>query len=197
MSEVNQGGSPAPTDQKPTDSGNQNTNSNNVQLQYDDLKSKYDKLMEENKRYRQDKVTAEQKALEEQGKYKELFETTQKDRDSLREDLEKTKATYGHNVVSAQIKLEAQKAGCKDIDMLMAFYRKEIRTVKMSDSFEVDAKDVAGFLEKAKKEKPLLFEKEPPTFKDGIPNGGASKVKAGSYEGKSAKEIEALIRSGQ
>lgn len=147
-------------------------------LSTDELRERMFKAIQENKKYREknrgleEKLTSlETQRMEEQGKYKDLSESFKSKYDQERAELQKMKASYAFSTVSSQVKLEAQKLGCKDVDVLISFYSKGIREIPIDEGFKVDQASLKDFISKAKTEKPYLFEKDAPKVNDMVPKG--------------------------
>lgn len=114
--------------------------------------------------------TADDKALQEQGKHKELAEQRKAENDAM-------KTSFTNQAISQALKIEAQAAGSVDADAVVALANRT--EIKVSDAFEVTGATEA--VEELKKSKPYLFgevDKKVAPLKSGAPapRGGFSTV---------------------
>lgn len=133
------------------------------------------------------KKETDEKALAEQGKFKELAEQKEREKATLKDSFTK-------RLIDTHLKIEAQSAGALDEDAVIALAGRA--DIKVGDDFEVvGAKEAVAALKKAK---PQLFGVEdkkvaPPRTGVPAPRGGFT-VKPG--ESTSAHEdLEAGFRS--
>ena len=91
---------------------------------------------------------ADDKALLEQGKFKELAEKAKGENETMR-------ASYTNQLVNLYLKIEAQAAGSVDADAVVALANRA--AIKVSDTFEVTGAGEA--VEELKKSKAYLFGK--------------------------------------
>jgi len=107
---------------------------------------------------------SEQSKLEEQGKFKELYEHERTARQK-----ERANNAYAH--LQSQIASKASSLGCVDSDLLMSVVDVEALASTMDDdTFRVDGDTLQQTLEKIKADKPFLFKKSSPSVGSNLPN---------------------------
>lgn len=131
--------------------------------------SKESRELRESKKWKSRAIQAEKaikeqqaKAAEEQGKFKELYETERKARQELSVKVIKEK-------INSSVKTFAAKAGCIDTDAVLALGDMSLLQID-EDTNEVFGADT--FVEAVKKAKPYLFQAQrPPTINAASPGG--------------------------
>lgn len=115
----------------------------------------------------------EEGLLNEQGKFKDLYEKTSKELATTKDEAKNIRLNFARQVVTSQFSAAAAQAGCANTEHLVKF----AATLGILDDLDVDsekftisADSMKGALEKAQKELPYLFSRSAPLVKDGIPS---------------------------
>ncbi len=131
----------------------------------------------------------EQEKLEEQGRDKELIA---KLKEQLAEERKKRQEQVGGFVfssVNAQVKAEADKLGCVDSEALTKLVDLEGLEVDQN-TYQVDRDQLKYLMDKAKEERPWLFQKQPPKVATGTPSTPALQTDPNAEKNKmSAQEL--------
>lgn len=153
--------------------------------------STHTRLLEESKRYKKRALEAEKKMeafekakLEEQGKYRELYE-------QYKTQFEELKSQTMRDKVSFEVKQHAAKVGCVDVNALLKLGRSDLM------QFDEQTGEIHGvdlFIEDAKKTSPYLFKTQPtPTINPATPSGALDKPKPAKTHGLSKEEWKAQL----
>jgi hypothetical protein len=153
----------------------------------DEYARKLSDLSAENKKFRQtyaqykreleetrDQLRQAQEAsMQEQGKFKDLYEKTSKELQSEREVRNKDRAQWTGHVVASRFAAEAVKAGCQDPVALIKIANADGMLSQSDliseDTFEVNQDALSSVVQQAKKQNQILFGKPTPAPKDGVP----------------------------
>lgn len=173
-----------------SDAGDTNTGDNG-QKDYQRLMSD---LAAENKKYRQNYTRYKQElddtreelqkvqesTLQEQGRFKDLYEKTQRELAVERETRLKDRAVWTGHVVASSFAAEAAKVGCLHPVSLLKIANADGLLAQpdlvAEDSFDVNAEAISRLVQDAKKSNPILFAKATPAVRDGVPATGNTKV---------------------
>lgn len=133
-------------------------------------KSKADEMARKLKEY-------EEKEMAAQGKSQELIESL---RNQVKEKDEKLQAVVGnfaYKAVESQLKAEAIKQGCLDVDLLLKAGASEFSKIEVDaeNGFSANQDDVKRFFETTMSKHPMLFKKSAPKFYDGNPANSVEK----------------------
>lgn len=137
-----------------------------LQAQLEELQSKVSK--------------AEEDKLQEQGRFKDMYEQAKKQLEESNKKLKEKDSKYAYTVVTSRIASEAAQAGCKRTDDLIALMSTKgwMNDLEVDENFNVSADSVKSVLEKAQKEMDYLFGKPAPNLKDGVPASTIGKAKS-------------------
>lgn len=120
----------------------------------------------------------ENSKLDEQGKFKDLYEKTAKELQAARDAEKNAKLSYAKKVITSQFSQAAIQAGCQNTEHLVKFASTLGILEELdvdNESFEVSQDSLKAALEKAQKELPYLFTRTAPVVKDGVPSSRTSK----------------------
>lgn len=139
------------------------------------LYSSYKKVLGEKKKVESflNELKAENEALKNaqmqaEGKKDEVITNLQKKIKEAEETLKKQNASYAMRVVSTQVERAAKDFGCKAVKDLIQL--SDVSELEINDNYEIDEKSLKSFVEKAKKERPYLFENKTVNVKDANPS---------------------------
>jgi hypothetical protein len=135
-------------------------------------KSKVDELAQKLKGY-------EEKELEAQGKSQELIESLRSQIKEKDEKINKVVGSFAFRSVESQLKAEALKHGCVDVDLLLKASSSEFSSIEVDaeNGFAVNQDDLKRFFEMTIAKHPALFKKAASKFHDAAPvvNGDTKK----------------------
>lgn len=153
-----------------------------------DVERKLSDLAAENKKYRQSYAKykteldqtrdqlrqMQEQTLQEQGKFKDLYEKTNKDLADERSKRNNDRAQWTGHVVASRFAAEAVKLGCQDPMALVKIANADGLLSKpdliSEDSFEVNKETLMSIVQDAKKANPILFARPTPGMRDGAPS---------------------------
>jgi len=117
----------------------------------------------------------EESDLQAQGKWKDAYEKTKKEFDTLKVQTEKDKSSFVFSTISNQFAIEATKIGCINADALLKISTADglLESLELNDDklYRVTPESMKATLEKAQAEYQFLFGKATPTVRDGTPGG--------------------------
>lgn len=152
----------------------------------------HERLLNESKKNKKRALEAEKRLealekskLEEQGKYKELYEQYKTQFDELKNQTMRDKVGF-------EVKQHAAKAGCVDVNSLLKLGNGELM------QFDEQTGEILGadlFIEDARKQFPFLFKSQPtPTINPVTPSGAPVKqTKTASQVAKSPEGFKAAL----
>ena len=130
-------------------------------------KAKADELAKTVKAYEDEK-------LQTQGKSQELIESLRSQVKEKEEKLQNVVGSFAYKAVSSQLREEAAKQGCLDVDLLLKASSDEFSKIEVDaeNGFSVNQDDMKRFFETTVSKHPMLFKKSAPKFHDASPNNG-------------------------
>lgn len=113
----------------------------------------------------------EERDLAAQGKSQELIESLRSQVKEKEEKLNSVVGSFAYKSVESQLKEEAIKQGCVDIDLLLKAGNNEFSKIEVDaeNGFQVNKDDLKRFFETTMQKHPMLFKKSGPKFHDGAP----------------------------
>lgn len=115
----------------------------------------------------------EERDLAAQGKSQELIESLRSQIKEKDEKLQNVVGGFAYKSVSSQIREEAIKQGCLDVDLLLKASNDEFSKIEVDaeNGFSVNSDDLKRFMETTMTKHPMLFKKSAPKFHDASPGG--------------------------
>lgn len=173
MSEVNVDG----VNNQDQASGNDQAEQKNDKVSYDTYRKTVD--AEKKAKAKLDEVSKRLKEFEErdmaaQGKSQELIESLRSQIKEKDEKLNNVVGSFAYKSVSSQIREEAIKQGCLDVDLLLKAGNEEFAKIEVDaeNGFSVNSDDLKRFMETTMNKHPMLFKKSGPKFHDAAPKAG-------------------------
>lgn len=178
MEDINgSGGAPqgsGGTDQE-VDPQNQQTNKPEGMVAYETFKKAVDekkKLADRLAQLEAEKAAREKEALEKQGEYQKLYESTKSELEKAKEERRKEKNFFVYKTIADQFKAAAASAGCTRLDALEKLVDLGELAGEVDDDLTVKPAALKALIEKSQKDFDFLFAKEAPSVKDKPPGGG-------------------------
>lgn len=177
MSEENIGSQP--TDQVQPEPTTVNTSEN--QVSDTDLHLHAGKaLVDENRKYRNQKRASDKRAddaeaklkeierakLESEGKHKEASEFYKKEADEWKVKFESATGSYATTIITSQVKAQAAQMGCIDPDALCKLAPMQDLADDVDENYIVKPEAVKGMLDMMQKRSPYLFKKQAPVIEN-------------------------------
>lgn len=193
-------------------SGNQERSDVTVEHDPKELTKKLVDLSAENKKFRQkaSKVTDENENLrkqieamktaqmQEQGKYKEMYESTQQKLQALEETTKKKEAALAYRAVTDQFKASAMREGCGNVEDLIKLATADglISELEVSqEDYSVTPESLKTALEKSRQRYAYLYGRPTPAVRDGIPTSKTqTKPASTNLATKTMDELIALAK---
>lgn len=140
----------------------------------------------------------EEKALQEQGKHKELLEAREKENKQLKEDLQKSRLTFGRQAFESAAKSMALELGANPEALDDLIKVGDWSSVTVGDNYQVNKEELKAALAGMQEKKPFYFTKSPKPPKDiNLGGGGGSPVGVSDFDKLSADEIVQMAREGK
>jgi len=151
-------------------------------------------LSEENQKLQKEIENMRSAQMQEQGKYKEMYEATQKKLVEMEEATKKREAQLAYDKVSNQLAASAASEGCANVTDLikLATADRLINELDVSqEDYSVTPESLKAVLEKARQKYPYLYGRPTPGVRDGVP--GTTKQTKPATRDLSTKSMDELI----
>jgi hypothetical protein len=156
-------------------------------------------LSEQNEKLQKELETVRTAQMQEQGKYKEMYEAAQKKLQEVEESTKKREAQLAYDKVSNQLAASAAAEGCANVTDLikLATADRLINELDVSqEDYSVTPESLKSVLEKARQKYPYLYGRPTPGVRDGIPSTTKqTKPATRDLSTKSMDELIALAKS--
>jgi hypothetical protein len=152
------------------------------------IEAAHNELVEKSQLLEQDKLASE-------GKKDELIEVLKKRANEAESSRKEEHVHFARRSIMSAVEKRATSKGCIDVELLMAAIDHDQLNDCINDDFSVQGEKIDVLIDDVSKRKPLLFKKDVPSVKDGIPQrAGSATPTATSYKDMEQGDLVKLLK---